>query len=270
MMGKSFAQCAFLCLLLAVSIPSAFAEGQDESANDIAQKLSNPIASMISVPFQLNYDQNIGLDEGGEKVTFNIQPVIPFQLGDWKIISRTIAPLVWQDEVFPGENTDFGLGDITQSFFVTLPTEGIIVGIGPAFLLPTATEDALGGQKWGLGPTAVVVKQTGPWTMGALGNHIWDVAGDDDAADISRTFFQPFLAYQTKDAWTYTIQSESTYDWEANEASIPVNFVVSKIVKFGKLPVSIAGGVGYWADSPEDVGPEGWRFRTSLTFVFPE
>jgi len=243
-----------------------------ESDADLAKKLSNPVASLISVPFQFNYDRGIGPNHGTRE-TLDIQPVIPFALNeDWNVISRTIIPIIWQHDIAGPSGNQFGLGDITQSFFIS-PTQpaagGIIWGAGPVFLLPTATDDLLGGGKLGLGPTAVVLKQEGPWTVGALANHIWSVAGKGDRSDISATYLQPFISYRTSDAWTFTLNTESTYDWKAEQWSVPVNFQVSKLVKFGVQPVSLSAGARYWASAPEN-GPHGWGVRVGLSFLFPK
>ncbi|MDE1996738.1 MAG: transporter, partial [Rhizobiaceae bacterium] len=193
-------------------VPWTEARAQDSGA-DLAKKLSNPVASLISVPFQFNYDRGFGPNHG-DRETLNIQPVIPFSLNDnWNVISRTIAPVIWQHDVAGPSGNQFGLGDITQSFFFSpkQPTSGgIIWGAGPVFLLPTATDDLLGSGKFGIGPTAVMLKQEGPWTVGALANHIWSVAGEGDRPDISSTFLQPFVSYTTHDAWTFTLNTEST------------------------------------------------------------
>lgn len=135
-------------------------------------------------------------------------------------------------------------------------------------LAPTATDQLLGTEKLGLGPTAVALTQRGPWTVGALANHIWSVAGDDDRADVNRTFLQPFIAYTTPGAWTFTLNTESTYDWDVDAWTVPVNAQVSKVVKFGLLPISLGAGVRYWAASPSS-GPEGVGARLFLTFLFP-
>jgi hypothetical protein len=137
------------------------------------------------------------------------------------------------------------------------------------FLLPTATDELLGGEKWGAGPTAVALKQSGPWTVGALANHIWSFAGDDRREDVNATFIQPFVSYTTKDAWTFNLNTESTYFWESHEWAAPINFNISKLLKIGKLPIQIGGGVRYWAASTEQ-GPEGWGARASITFLFPK
>lgn len=240
---------------------------------DLAKQLSNPIASLISVPFQGNYDGNIGPDEDGERFTLNIQPVVPIALSeDWNMISRTIVPIIDQKDIFPGAGEQFGLGDVVQSLFFS-PSQpgpsGIIWGVGPVFLLPTGTDELLTSDKWGVGPTAVALKQMGGWTVGALANHIWSVAGDDDRLDVSTTFLQPFVSYTTPDAWTFSLNTESSYNWETEEWSVPINAVVSKLVTVGSQPVSIFGGVRYWAESP-DTGPHDFGARLGFTLLFPK
>jgi hypothetical protein len=254
--------------LAAISTPAS----AQESSQDLAKKLSNPIASLISVPLQFNYDHGYG-PEGGDKFTLNVQPVIPFAItDDWNVISRTILPITSQNNMFGPSGHQFGLGDITQSFFFS-PSHpgpsGIIWGAGPVFLLPTATDELLGSGKWGAGPTAVVLKQSGPWTVGALANHIWSFAGDRDRADVSSTFLQPFISYTTPNAWTFGLNTESTYNWKTKDWSVPINFTVAKLVVIDKQPISITGGVRYWAAAPED-GPNGLAFRLALTFLFPK
>jgi hypothetical protein len=257
---------------LIFATPLWAAEDADQQA-ELAKKLANPIASLISVPIQANYDDNIGMNQDGSQWKINIQPVIPFSIGeDWNIITRTIMPLIDQNDIpAPGQG-DSGLGDITASQFFSpkAPTaNGWIWGVGPVWLLPTATEDTLGGGKFGLGPTAVALKQVGPWTYGALVNHIWSVAGEGDRADISSTFLQPFLAYVTGTHTTFSLNTETSYDWENEEWSVPINLLVAQMLKVGKQPFQIAAGIRYWADSPEG-GAEDWGARLQLTFLFPE
>lgn len=265
-----FAFRSLICpLALLAATGSLYA--QDSSA-DLAKKLSNPIASLISVPFQFNHDHGYGpLD--GDKSALNIQPVVPISLNeDWNLISRTILPVVWQDDIAGPSGSQFGLGDTVQSFFLSpaKPTEsGIVWGAGPVFLIPTATDDLLGGEKWGAGPTVVALKQDGPWTYGVLANHIWSFSGNDDRNDISNTFLQPFLSYTTPDAWTFGLNTESTYDWKAKEWSVPINLTISKLVKIDDQPISLTAGVRYWATAPDN-GPEGLGVRLGLTFLFPK
>jgi hypothetical protein len=204
-----------------------------------------------------------------------VQPVIPISISDdWNLISRTILPIISQDDIspiLPDAGDQFGLGDTVQSLFLSpkeIGSSGIVWGAGPVFLLPTGTDDLLGGEKWGIGPTAVVLRQSGGWTYGALANHIWSVAGDDDRADISASFIQPFLSYTTPDAWTFTVNTESTYNWKTDDWTVPINAGVTKLVKFGTQPVSLGVLGRYYAESPE-FGPHGWGARAVVTFLFP-
>lgn len=242
---------------------------QADSSSELAQQLSNPVAALISVPFQLNHDGNIGADDSGSRWIMNLQPVVPFSLGnDWNLISRTIVPLVSTDGIPLGAGTQTGIGDTVQSFFFSpkVPTAGgWIWGAGPVFVLPTATDDRFGTGEWGVGATGVALRQQGPWTYGALANHIVDVGGD---VDINSTFVQPFVTYTTPTAWTFALNSEATYDWESKQWSVPVNAVVSKVVTLGGQPVSLGAGVRYWAESAPG-GPEGWGARFVVTFLFP-
>jgi hypothetical protein len=238
-------------------------------AQELAKKLSNPVASLISVPFQSNFDFGMGAGSGW-RYTLNIQPVIPIQLSPkWNLISRTILPIIHQEKV-AGTGSQSGLGDITQSFFFS-PTDSkrFIWGVGPALLIPTATNDFLGTEKFGLGPTVLVLKQQEQWTYGVLTNHIWSVAGNDTRASVNSTFIQPFLAYNTKDAWTFNVNVESSYDWVGNSWSVPIHFTVTKLIKVGQRPLSIGGALRCWAASPAG-GPENCGLRIIFTPLFPK
>ena len=197
---------------------AAARDDSDESA-ELAKQLQNPIASLISVPIQFNYDRDIGPDDDGSRWQTNIQPVYPFRLNeDWKLISRTIVPIIDQEDVPAKGMYESGVGDITQAFFFSpdKPTKkGWIWGAGPVMLLPTASDDALGSEKWGLGPTAVLLKQKGPWTVGALVNNICSFAGDDDRADVNQGLLQPFVNYNFPDGTYLTSVPVITANWEA-------------------------------------------------------
>jgi len=225
------------------------------------------------MPIQANYDENIGPDDDGSVWKINIQPVIPVSINDeWNLISRTIIPVIDQDNVPTKGAGESGLGDILQSFFFSpkKPGErGWIWGIGPALLMDTASDDALGGEKWGIGPTAVLLKQKGPLTFGMLANHIESFAGNDDRVDISATYMQPFLSYITKTKTTIGLNVESTYDWEGSEWSVPINLTVFQMLKIGSQALQVGGGVRYWADSP-DGASEDWGLKLQITFLFPK
>jgi hypothetical protein len=254
---------------LASPLTAQDAGGADAAA--LAKQLTNPISSLISVPFQLNYDDGYGTGDG-QRTTLNIQPVVPRTLNpEWNLIVRTILPVTYQTDFAPGAGSQFGLGDTVQSFFLSPQAPGpggLIWGVGPVFLWPTATENELGSDKWGAGPTGVALVQRGPWTVGALANHIWSFAGEGDRADVNATFLQPFVAYTTPRATSISLNTESTYDWDAEEWSVPVNFQVSQVLKIGEQPVQIGGGVRYWLDAP-DGGPDGWGFRLNFALLFP-
>lgn len=254
--------------LLVTSFAATGAAAQD---SDLAQTLTNPIADLVSVPFQLNIDEGFG-PEDGQRSILNIQPVLPFALNDdWNLISRTIIPVIWQNDVL-GDSSQEGVGDILQSLFLSPRApgpNGLIWGAGLALSLPTATEDALGTGKISAGPTALALRMTGPWTYGALANHLWSVAGDDDRADVNQTYMQPFLSYTTETAITFTLSAEAAYDWESEAWSMPVNAVVAKLIDVGGRPVSLQAGARYWAAAP-DGGPDGFGLRFGATILFPK
>jgi len=237
---------------------------------DLSRKLANPVADLISVPIQSNTDFGVGTGDGTVWRT-NIQPVIPFGISeDWNLISRTILPVIDQEGLAPaGDALDAsGLGDTVQSFFFSPKESSPIWGVGPVLLIPSATDDLLGGEKWGAGPTAVILKQEGPWTYGALANHLWDFAGDDNRGAVNATFLQPFVSYITPTKTTFSLNTETTYDWRNDQWIVPVNFVVSQLFKIGDQPVQAFVGARYYVETPTG-GPE-WGLRLGMTFLFPK
>jgi hypothetical protein len=266
-------RCGWMLSLAMIALAlAAPARAQDEQAAELAKQLSNPLAALISVPMQYNYDQYGGANDGASASRLNIQPVIPFSLNnDWNLISRTIVPLLDQRDFPAAALNESGLGDITASLFFSpkSPTAGgWIWGVGPVFLLPTATQDVLGAEKWGIGPTGVALKQAGPWTVGLLANHVWGAGGNDSRSNVSATFLQPFLTYTTKTHTTFSTNTESTYDWKNEQWQVPLNCAVAQLFKIGTQMLQFQVGARYWAEAPDD-GPEGWGLRAQLTLLFP-
>ncbi len=241
---------------------------QGDPSAELAQKLQNPVASLISVPLQSNWDFGIGPADA-MRYTLNVQPVIPFSLGaDWNLITRTIVPFVHAESPAPGGADAGGTGDILQSFFLspTEPLGGWIVGGGPVLLYPSASDDVLGAEKWGAGPTAVLLRQDRGFTVGLLANHVWSFAGDDGRRDVSATFLQPFLSYTTRASTTFGVNTESSYDWEWERWTVPVNVTVSQLLKLGPQPIQLTLGGRVYAERPGGGPDAGLRFVVTLLF----
>lgn len=254
----------------AVSSGGGGAEVDEKAkAAELAKKLANPVASLISVPIQNNWDFGYG-SAYALRYTVNVQPVIPFSLSeDWNLITRTIVPVIYADSTGPGVSSKFGLGDINQSFFFSpkAPTSGgwILAG-GPVLLYPSGTDD-LSGHKWSAGPTALALKQESGWTYGVLANHLWSYAGGGDS-EINATYLQPFVSFTTKKFTTFGAATESTYDWSNSQWTVPLVASVSQLLKIGKQPVQFSLSAKYYADKPTG-GPD-WGLRFTVTFLFPK
>jgi len=262
----AFLSCALP--LRAATVASSVPTGAEDEQTKLAMQLNNPVASLISMPLQSNWDFGIGPNDA-YRYTLNVQPVIPITLNDeWNLISRTIVPIIDAESPAPGIDDASGLGNITQSFFLSpqKPTAaGLIWGAGPVFVIPTATNDLLGGNQWGMGPTALVLKQKDGWTLGMLANQLWSFNGGNDS--FNATYLQPFVAYTTKTHTTFAINSESTYNWIDSQWTIPFNLMVAQLVKIGEVPVQLQLGGRWYAEKP-DGGPN-WGLRFTVTFLFP-
>jgi hypothetical protein len=245
---------------------------QKSESQDLAKSLANPIVDLVSLPFQYNYVRGFRPNDGYVSEV-NIQPVIPFSISpEWNVISRTILPVAYAKDVGPDNGSEFGLANTTQSFFFSpkKPTDfGLIWGVGPVIKIPTRTDERLGPNQWAAGVTGVGLRQSGHWTYGLLWNHTWSLNNDDRYGAASDTFLQPFVSFVTKRATTFSLQSQSTYDWIDSEWTIPVTAAVYQLVRIGGQRVQIGGGPTYYLASPDE-GPHGWGVRAQVTLLFPK
>ena len=250
---------------------STSAARAQENSDELAKQLSNPVANLISVPFQFNAAFGGGADDDGQWYTLNIQPVIPISIApDWNLIVRTIVPVVGREDVLTPDSSEWGFGNTLQSFFFSpkAPTAGgIIWGIGPAFNYPTTTDPLFGPSQWGAGPTGVVLLQKGAVTTGLLWNHIWSFEDTNDADGINASFFQPFFAYSLGKGLTLNANIQASYDWNGDQWTAPLNVGFSKVFRVGTQNMSIGVNGTYYLVKPE-AGPE-WGVQTTLTFLFP-
>jgi hypothetical protein len=278
-------------MTLMLSLLAVATVGAQETEDSMAKKLANPLAAWINVPIQINYDDDLGVGGDGSVLQINVQPVIPFQLNDeWNLITRTIIPIIHIEDITRKSDDVTGVGDIVESVFFSpiQPTErGWIWGVGPVLLLPTASDDILGSDQWAVGPTFIALKQTGSWTVGLLANHLWTIAGDNDgdgyapladsqhgssvesSSDISASYVEPWVSFTTPIGTILSASSETAYDWNAEQWTVPVVLTADHLFANGPIPFSIGAAARYWAESA-DGGPEGWAGRVQCTVLFPK
>jgi hypothetical protein len=227
---------------------------------------------LISVPFQNNTNFGVGPLDRTQNV-LNIQPVIPVSLSDdLLLITRTIVPIIYQPEPPTGGGGTFGLGDMNPQFYFSPKTSSNITwGVGPTFLLPTATSQVLGQGKWGIGPAAVIVVTTKQFVFGAVANNIWSVAGDSDRPDVSQLTFQPFINYNMKDGWYLVSAPILTANWEAsggNQWTVPLGGGFGRVFAIDKQKVN-AQLQAFWNVVKPDGGPD-WTLRAQFQLLFPK
>ena len=258
-----------LILVLSIVSLSLQAQTEEEIENEeLVKKAQNPVANMISVPFQNNTSYGIGPDDRTANV-LNVQPVIPIGLGEkWNLITRTIIPIVTVPDFTSTEKSSItGLGDINLSLFFSPKESKIIWGVGPIFALPTATDPALGAQEFGIGPSLVVVHMAGKWVLGATANQTWSVNNND----VDQLFIQYFINYNLPNSWYLSSAPIVTANWNAesgNQWLVPFGGTVGKLFRVGKLPINAQAGAFYNAVKP-DGGAE-WQTRFQLQLLFPK
>jgi hypothetical protein len=245
-------------------------EPGEDYKEELARSAQNPVASMISLPFQNNTNFNFGPQEKTQNI-LNIQPVLPFELTDnWNLITRTIVPLISQPKTTPGTEREFGVGDtLFTAFLSPKNSKKWIWGAGPAILLPTANDDYLGQDRWAAGPSFVALTISGPWVIGSLFRNIWDFSGSGDA-DINTFSWQPFINYNMADGWYLSTSPLITANWEnpGDEWTIPIGGGFGKIFRIGKQPMNAQAQAFYNMETPEN-GAD-WQLRLQLQFLFPK
>jgi hypothetical protein len=268
---------AFVAAALSIAVPRG-ALAQD--SQELAKAAQNPIADMVSLPFQNNTYFGVGPNRRTADV-LNIQPVVPVSLGDWKIINRLIAPLIYLPDLTSGldvlpqgvaRGSEFGLGDINYTAFFTPPQRGhLIFGIGPSITAPTATSDRLGAQKWSAGPSAVVVFTPGHWVLGTLVRQLWSFAGSNARQDVNQTLVQPFVNYNLADGWSITSAPIITANWQSVAGSrwlVPIGGGIGKLIKLDGQPIQL--GLQAYDNIERPTGAPQWSLRFSISLLFPK
>lgn len=243
-----------------------------DEEEDLAKQTQNPVADLISVPFQNNTNFNLGPNDRTQNV-LNIQPVVPISLTDnWNLITRTIVPVIYQPDITQNSGGESGLGDINLTLFLSPSKSGkLIWGVGPIVSFPTATDRVLGTDKWSAGPSVVLLTMPGNWVIGTLVNNIWSFAGDSDRPDVNQFLLQYFINYNFPNGWYLTSAPINTANWEADNNdrwTIPIGGGAGKIFRLGKLPLNTSVQSFYNVEHP-DLGPE-WSLRFQLQFLFPK
>jgi len=254
--------------LVALSLSQA--QAQDDT--ELAKQTQNPIADLISVPLQSNFNFGAG---SRDKMIYilNVQPVIPIKITeDWNMITRVIMPIINQPSLFPGADSATGLGDINPTFFFSPSKPGSLIwGLGPTFTLPTASDRLLGSGKWSMGPAGVALTIQGPWVLGALMNNQWSVGGWGDKA-VNAMLLQPFVNYNLPAGWYLTTSPILTADWKADKAgdvwTVPLGGGVGKLFRAGTHPINVQLAA-YGNVAKPEFGPD-WQLRFQVQFLFPK
>jgi hypothetical protein len=295
---KSVIAAAFLCLVTGAAAPRSGAQDAQSppaaaDADALRKEAQNPVASLISVPLQENWNFGIGPADRIQNV-LNIQPVIPINLTqNWNLIIRWITPIIYQpvgvSEPPPPTGPDlsvggnlsaaattnqqgvYGFGDMQPAFFLSPKKGKLIWGVGPQLLLPTATRTGILGQgKFGIGPTIVALVQPGKWTVGFLVNNVWGVAGHSNLPDVNQFLLQYFINYNLQKGWYLTWQPSITANWEATNGGrwvVPLGGGIGRIMRLGFQPVNV--GLQFYGNAVHPPGGSPWAMRLQIAFLFP-
>lgn len=265
-----------LTALLACGMLCASASAAEDGAASLAQAAQNPVASLISVPLQLNMNFDTGPEDDVQMV-LNVQPVFPFELNDrWNLITRTIIPMISQPDFGVFSARENGVGDVQFSAFLSpkAPTRGgWIWGAGAVTQLDTASDDRLGQGAFGIGPTGVALRISGPWVTGALVNNVWSVAEDGDREEVNQFLLQPFVNYNfpASPGRYLTFAPVITANWEAESSDrwlVPLGLGIGQITRLGGQPVNLQASFYGNVEAPD--GAPGWQLRLQMQLMFPK
>ena len=248
------------------------AQASAESTEELTKAAQNPVASLISVPFQNNNNFGIGPYDRSQDVLY-IQPVIPMALNkNWNLITRIIQPVVYQP--YPNATTGgaYGFGDMVPQFYFSPRNSGkVIWGAGPQLVIPTATNDILGAGKLSLGPALVVLTQPKPWSIGVIVNNVWSVAGSGSRPPVNQMLMQPFINYNMQKGWYLTTSPYITANWRASSGNtwvVPVGGGLGRITKLGSQPVNISAQ--FFGNAAHPPGTSSWSMRLQFVLLYPK
>jgi hypothetical protein len=264
-------------------VASAPAAAADDTTS-LAKATQNPVASLISVPFQNNSNFGVGPYNRTQDV-LNIQPVIPARISEkWMLISRIIQPIVWQPTPSANSGGEYGIGDMNPTFFLSPAKPGkLIWGVGPAIVIPTATSTDLGQGKLSFGPSVVALVQPGHWTVGALVNNVWSVAGSEHRPSVNQMLLQYFINYNMKKGWYLTSAPILTANWNSKGSgeaadgndttggsvwTLPFGGGVGRIMKLGFQPVNISAS--FYGNAVHPPGASSWGMRLQVALLYPK
>ena len=264
-----------------------FAAQNAAPANDteaLAKATQNPVASLISVPFQNNTNFAIGPYNRTQNI-LNIQPVIPAKIAsNWMLISRIIQPILWQPYSTQNTGGEFGFGDMSPTFFLSPVKHGkLIWGAGPAWVFPTATNQLLGQGKVSVGPSVVALVQPGHWSIGALVNNVWSFAGSGGRPEVNQMTLQYFITYNLQKGWNVSSSPILSANWN-NKApldaanggdttsggrwTVPVGGGIGRITRLGPQPVNMA--LNFYGNVVHPSGASSWGMRFQIALLYPQ
>ena len=257
--------------LLVAVVLHARVQAQQAEPSDLLKKARNPLADLVSVQVQSNFNFDVGPNRDTQYV-FNLQPVVPIHLpAEWNLITRTIVPLLNEPPSEPGQGYTFGIGDTQTTLFLSPPSSPLLIwGFGPVVQFPSASATSLGSGKWEIGPAAAGILTWGSWVVGAQAYNLWSFAGDSTRPDVNQMLLQPLVTYILPGDWYLTSSPQVTANWKASSRdrwTVPVGAGIGKLFPIGRQSVNTQAEAYYNAERPE--GASTWTAIFTVQFLFP-